>query len=78
MVNRVMSVSERRYLKENSTVFCSGQIFGVCSKKPLGICKWSVKAQIFDHLPESYRYRLEEIVITIDIIECLSCGLKNN
>jgi len=50
MVNRVMSVSERRYLKENSTVFCSGQIFGVCSTKPLGICKWSVKAQIFDHL----------------------------
>jgi len=50
MVNRVMSVSERRYLKKNSTVFCSGQIFGVCSTKPPGICKWSVKAQIFDHL----------------------------
>ena len=50
MVNRVMSVSERRYLKGNSTVFCSGQIFGVCSTKPLEICKCSVKAQIFDHL----------------------------
>jgi len=50
MVNRVMTVSERRYLKKNSTVFCSGQIFGVCSTKPLGICKWPVKAQIFDHL----------------------------
>ena len=50
MVNRVMSVSERRYLKENSTVFCRGQIFGVCSTKPLGICKWCVKTQIFDHL----------------------------
>jgi len=35
MVNRVMTVSERRYLKKNSTVFCSGQIFGVCSTKPL-------------------------------------------
>ncbi len=66
MVNRAMSVSERparhrppeadsgeaggRYLEDNSTVFCSGQIFGVCSTKPLGICKWSVKAQIFDQL----------------------------
>jgi len=49
MVNRVMTVSERRYLQKNSTVFRSGQIFGVCSTKPLGICTWSVKAQIFDH-----------------------------
>jgi len=50
MVNRVMTVSERRYLKKNSTLFCIGQIFGVFSTKPLGICKWSVKAQIFDYL----------------------------
>jgi len=50
MVNRVITVSERRYLKKNSTVFCSGQIFGVCSTKPPEICTWVVKAQIFDYL----------------------------
>jgi len=50
MINRVMIVSERRYLKKNSTVFLSGQLCGVCSTKPLGMCIWSVKAQIVDHL----------------------------
>jgi len=50
MVNRVMAVSERRYLKKNSTVFRSGQIFGVCFTKLLEIRTCSVKAQIFDHL----------------------------
>jgi len=50
MINRVMTVSERRYLKKYSTMFCSGQIFGVCSTKPLGVCTWAVKAQIFDYL----------------------------
>jgi len=54
-----MTVSERRYLKKNSTVFCSGQMFGVCSTKPLGICTWSVKAQTFDHL------RLSQIDIAL-------------
>ncbi len=40
-----------------------------------------LKGDISKEIPpssEPYRYRLEEIVITIDIIECLSCGLKNN
>ena len=50
MANRVMTVSERRYRKENSTVFCSGQISGICSTKPPGICKWSVKIKTFDRL----------------------------
>jgi hypothetical protein len=50
MVNMVMTVSEGRYLKKNSTLFCTGQIFGVCSTKLLEICTCSVKAQIFDHL----------------------------
>ncbi len=50
MVNMVMTVSERRCLKKNSTVFRSGQIFGVCSINLLEICTCSVKAQIFDHL----------------------------
>jgi len=50
MFHRVMTVSERRYLKKNSTVFLSSQIFGVCSKGALKIYTCAVKAHIFDHL----------------------------
>ncbi len=37
MVNRVMTVSERRYLKGNSTVFYSGQIFDHLHLSPIDI-----------------------------------------
>ena len=50
MINRVMTDSERRYLKKNSTVICNGQLCGVCSTKPLEIYTWAVKAYIVVHI----------------------------
>ena len=40
-----MPVSERRYLKRNSTGLCNGQIFGVYAHEPLGICTFLSKPQ---------------------------------
>ena len=49
MINRVMTVSERRYLKKNYTVACNFQLCGVYSTKSLEIFTWSYKAHIVDH-----------------------------
>jgi hypothetical protein len=58
-----MPVSERLYLKKNSTGLCRGQIFGVCSTESMGVFSGFIKPQIFGHRPDGYRYRLEEIGI---------------
>ena len=56
-----MPVSERQYLKKNSTELCSGQIFGVYSTEPIRVCTSFFKPQIFGHHPNGNRYCLDEI-----------------
>jgi len=72
-----MAVSERparasrsgeaggRYLTRNTTVFCSGQIFGIYY--PQKICTFGyvlLNTKYFGTSLEANRYRLEEIGIT--------------
>jgi len=38
-------------LDMSNDIICGGLLsLSIISLKPLGICKWSVKTQIFDHL----------------------------
>jgi len=49
-LREAMAVSERRYLKRNSTGLCGGQIFGVYTNEFMGIFSFLCKPQIFDHM----------------------------
>jgi hypothetical protein len=49
-LKEAMAVSERRYLKRNSTGLFNGKIFGVYSTEPIETFAFLCKHQIFYHI----------------------------